>query len=80
MLTVLIILWAIIWAFTLIDLFRRDWSTVVKVLWAIAMLVLPVIGVLAYLIARPPTAADVGGAIASSNESAAERARDRHPV
>ena len=80
MLTVLIILWAIIWAFTLVDLFRRDWSTTVKVLWAIAMLVLPVIGVLAYLIVRPPSAADVGGAVGSSNESAAERVRDRHPV
>ena len=42
-----------LWIFTFIDLFgRKDigWS---KVLWAMAILFLPLIGVIAYFIARP---------------------------
>ena len=31
MLTAIAILWVFIWALTLVDLFRRDWSTGVKV-------------------------------------------------
>jgi hypothetical protein len=80
MLIVLTILWVLIWALALVDLFRRDWSTPVKVLWALGMLVLPVVGVLAYLIVRPPSAADVGGPVGLHDESAEERVRDRHPV
>jgi hypothetical protein len=79
MLVALSILWVLIWALTLVDLFRRDWSTSTKVLWALAMLVLPVVGVIAYLIVRPPAAADVHGVIAPGDPSQ-ERARDRHPV
>jgi uncharacterized membrane protein YeiH len=81
MFTVLAILWVVIWALVLIDLFRRDWSTTVKVLWAIGMLIFPVLGVIAYLIVRPPSSADVHGVIDSNaGESAQERGRDRHPV
>jgi hypothetical protein len=80
MLIVLTILWVLIWALALVDLFRRDWSTPVKVIWALAMLVLPVVGVIAYLIVRPPSAADVAGAVGSRNEAPEERVRDRHPV
>jgi Phospholipase_D-nuclease N-terminal len=79
MLTVIAILWVLIWALTLVDLFRRDWGTGTKVLWALGMLVLPVVGVLAYLIVRPPAASDVHGVVARGDQSA-ERARDRRPV
>jgi Phospholipase_D-nuclease N-terminal len=58
MLTVIVILWLLVWALVVFDMFRRDWSTSTKVLWALGMLVFPVVGVLAYLIVRPPAAAD----------------------
>ena len=80
MLTLLVILWVIILALTLVDLFRRNWSTGKKCAWAIIMLVLPVVGVLAYLIVRPPSASDVEGAVGGSDPGAAERYRDHHPV
>ena len=79
MLTVFTILWLLVWALTVFDLFRRDWSNLKKVLWALGMLVFPVVGVLAYLIVRPPAASDVGAGAASRGASE-ERARDRHPV
>jgi hypothetical protein len=83
MLTVFAIFWVLIWVLTLFDLFRRDWSTGVKLLWALGMLILPVVGVLAYLIVRPPSSADthgvVGSAVGSADQSA-ERARDRRPA
>ena len=45
----------LIWVLTLVDLFRRhDLSTGRKVGWAIVVLILPVIGVIIYFIARPP--------------------------
>ena len=83
MLTVIGILWVIIWALVLVDLFRRDWSTGIKVLWAIGMLILPVVGVLAYLIVRPPSSADVHGVIEPGDTHGAPTSdveRDRHPV
>ena len=45
---------AMIWAFALLDIFRRDdisggW----KALWVVCVLVLPFLGTLIYLIARP---------------------------
>ena len=79
MLTVLAILWVFIWVLTLIDLFRRAWSTSTKVLWAIGMLVLPVVGVIAYAIVRPPAESDVHGVIAAGDRPA-ERAPGRGPV
>jgi hypothetical protein len=77
--TIIGILWVVIWALTLIDLFRRDWSTGRKALWALIMLVLPVVGIIAYLIVRPPSSADVHGVVASS-EAPSEHTHDRHPV
>ena len=81
MFTVLAILWFVIWLLVLIDLFRRDWSIGVKIAWAIGILIHPVVGVIAYLIDRPPSSADVHRVIDSNQgESAGERGRDRHPV
>ena len=79
MLTVIAILWVLIWALVLVDLFRRDWGTSAKLLWALGMLVLPVVGVLAYLIVRPPSSSDVHGVIARGDQSP-DRVRDTHPV
>jgi hypothetical protein len=73
------ILWVFIWALTLVDLFRRDWGTGKKAAWAIIMLVVPVIGVLAYLIVRPPSSADRDSGMAAPDQ-ASEAVRDRHPV
>jgi hypothetical protein len=79
MLTLIAILWLLVWALVLVDLFRRSWSTLTKVLWAIGMLILPVVGVIAYLIIRPPDASD-SGADAGSRRESAERAHDHHPI
>ena len=79
MLTLIAILWVLIWALTLVDLFRRDWSTGRKAVWALVMLILPVVGILAYLIVRPPSSKDVHGVIGSA-DMPSEQARDRRPV
>jgi hypothetical protein len=78
MLTVIAILWVVIWVLVLVDLFRRDWSIGVKLLWALGMLVLPVVGVIVYLIVRPPSSADMHGVRAG--DTASEQVHDRHPV
>ena len=79
MLTVIAVLWVVIWAAVLVDLFRRDWGTPTKLLWALGMLVLPVVGVLAYLIVRPPSSSDVHGVVERGDQSS-ERVHDTHPV
>jgi uncharacterized membrane protein len=50
---------AFIWAFALLDIFRRDMSGWVKAIWIIAIIIFPVFGALIYLIARPVTKDDV---------------------
>ena len=83
MLTAIAILWVFIWVFVLVDLFRRDWSTGIKIAWAIGMLILPVVGVLAYLIVRPPSSKDGHDVIAPGDTHGASTSaveRDRHPV
>jgi len=45
-----------LWVFALVDLFRRhDLSGWAKALWAIAIVLLPLLGMLIYFITRPPT-------------------------
>ena len=81
MLTLFAILWLLVWALTLFDVFRRDWSTLRKALWALGMLVFPVVGVIAYFIVRPPAARDADvDAGTASRHAPEERIRDRHPV
>jgi hypothetical protein len=77
------ILWLIIWALVLVDIVRRkDLVTSHKVLWAVFVLVVPIIGVIVYMIARPP---DGINELASSDsgmrqgDESFERARERHP-
>jgi len=51
-----------LWVFTLVDLFQRpDLSGIAKALWAIAIVLLPIVGMLIYFILRDseaPTADD----------------------
>ncbi len=48
----------LIWVYSLIDVFgRTDLSGWAKAGWVVAIIVLPWLGVLIYLIARPPTVA-----------------------
>ena len=50
-----------LWVFTLVDLFQRsDLSGVAKALWAIAIVLLPLIAMLIYFILRDMDAADPG--------------------
>ncbi len=80
MLMLVVILWLVIWALAVFDMFRRDWRGLTKVLWALGMLILPVIGVLAYFIVRPPAAADtdVHTGVATHGEFE-EQAQNRQP-
>ena len=50
-----------LWVFTLVDLFQRpDLSGVAKALWAIAVVLLPLIAMLVYFIMRDTEAPDPG--------------------
>jgi hypothetical protein len=52
-----------LWIFALVDLFRRpDLAGWVKALWAIAILVFPILGMLIYFITRKPTAEEEAAA------------------
>jgi hypothetical protein len=47
----------LIWAFALVDIFRRDdLSGIWKAIWVAVVILLPFFGTLIYLITRPPTA------------------------
>jgi hypothetical protein len=55
MLTVLAILWFLVWVFVVVDIVRRpQFTTLKKVAWALIVLICPILGVIAYLIVRPP--------------------------
>jgi hypothetical protein len=42
------------WVFAIVDIFvRKDLSGIMKALWLLVIIVLPILGVLIYLIARP---------------------------
>lgn len=43
----------LLWGFALVDLFHTDLSGLAKALWAIAIVFLPVIGLILYFILRP---------------------------
>ena len=70
----------ILWMFIalLADVLRRDMSGWAKAGWIILMVVLPFIGILAYLIARPRTEADVAmyGYSTSRSEPAGHNVAD----
>jgi hypothetical protein len=69
----------LIWLLTLVDLFRRhDLSTGRKVLWALLVLILPVIGVIIYFVARPPQPTDRGATLDAVGDESFEPIRRRH--
>jgi hypothetical protein len=69
----------LIWIVTMVDVFRRhDLSTAGKCAWALIVLLVPLIGVIAYYIARPPDAIDVH--IAEDASTAQTSFRSRHPA
>jgi hypothetical protein len=70
----------LIWALALVDILRRhDLGTSAKVLWAVGVLVIPVIGAIVYFVARPPDlAADRFGATGELAHET-EPVRERHP-
>ena len=79
MLTAIAILWFIVWVFVVVDIIRRpQFSTVKKIAWALIVLIFPIIGVLVYLIVRPPDISDRMGSAAASQPE--ERMRGEHPV
>lgn len=58
-------LWVFIVVATFVDLLRRsDLSEWAKVLWTILIVLLPLVGVLGYLIARPALTRDEAAAVA----------------
>ena len=79
MLTVIAIIWFLIWVFVVVDIIRRPvFTTVKKVAWALIVLIFPIVGVIAYLMVRPPDSADRYGK--ASDSQAEERMRGSHPV
>jgi hypothetical protein len=83
LLTLLAIVWFLIWVLAVIDIVRRhDLRTSSKVLWALAVIFVPIVGVLVYLVARPADATQYAPpeGYARQDATAYESARDRHPV
>jgi len=79
MLTLIAILWVVVWVFVVVDIIRRpQFTTVKKVAWALIVLIFPIVGVIAYLIVRPPDISDRMGSAAASQPE--ERMRGEHPV
>ena len=79
MLTVIAIIWCLIWVFVVVDIVRRpQFTTLKKVAWALIVLIFPVLGVIGYLIARPPDTGDRYGR--ASDAEPEERMRGSHPV
>ena len=69
----------LIWILTLVDLFRRhDLRTSRKVLWALFVLILPVIGVIVYFIARPAQPGDMHAGLDGVGDESYEPVRRRH--
>jgi hypothetical protein len=84
LLTLLVIVWVLIWVLVLVDIVRRpDLRTSSKVLWAVGVLIIPVIGVIVYVVVRPGDPgqyAPADGDIVHGADSSYEGVQDRHPV
>ena len=83
LLTLVAIVWVLIWVLAVVDILRRpDLRTSSKVLWALAVLVVPVVGVLVYLVARPADARQYASADSDrvGGDASYERVHDHHPV
>ena len=79
MLTLIAILWVVVWVFVVVDIIRRpQFTTAKKVAWALIVLIFPIVGVLVYLVVRPPDTGDRYGR--GSDTESEERMRGSHPV
>jgi hypothetical protein len=68
----------LIWVLTVVDIVRRhDLHASRKVLWALFVLVIPVIGVIVYFLARPPQASDRPGTLDAIGDEGLEPVRRR---
>jgi hypothetical protein len=77
LITLLVIVWLLIWMVALVEVIRRkDLTTASKVVWALVVLLLPVVGLIVYLVARPPEAERIGVTNAGLPE---DSLRTRHP-
>lgn len=72
----------LIWVVTMVDIFRRnDLTRGKKAAWALIVLLVPLIGVICYFVARP--ADPIGGRFGETSESTAtaeEQFSSRHPA
>jgi hypothetical protein len=69
----------LIWVLTLVDLARRhDLNGGRKVLWALVVLLVPVLGVIVYFVARPPQASDRPATLDPIGDQSYEPVRRRH--
>ena len=69
----------LIWVLTLVDLFRRhDLNGSRKVLWALVVLLVPVVGVIVYFVARPPQPTDRPPTSDAVGDQSYEPIRRRH--
>jgi hypothetical protein len=69
----------LIWVLTLVDLVRRhDLNGSRKVLWALVVLLVPVVGVIVYFIARPPQPTDRPATLDGLGDQSYEPIRRRH--
>jgi len=68
-----------LWVFALVDLAqRKDLSGLARGLWAVAIVLLPLFGMLVYFIAKPDIGAESPGTVAQPHEVAAtEPAHDK---
>jgi hypothetical protein len=79
MLTAIAILWFLVWVLVVVDIVRRpQFTSLKKIAWALIVLIFPIVGVIAYLIVRPPDPTDRFGR--ASDSEAEERMRGSHPV
>jgi phospholipase D-like protein len=54
LITLIAIVWVVIWILVLVDIVRRrDLTTGKKAAWALLVLILPVIGLIIYMVLRP---------------------------
>jgi hypothetical protein len=70
----------LIWIVTMVDIVRRaDLNRGKKAAWALIVLLVPIIGVIAYFIVRPPD--PLGGRFETSRSMGTqdEQLRSRHP-
>jgi hypothetical protein len=62
----------VIWAIAIVDIIRRDIPTGTKAAWILVVLILPVIGTIAYFVMRKPTEQEVRRAVEAQQDQASD--------